>query len=167
MLIIGIDNGLNGGIAVLDEDGVIQHLVCMPTSKIDGRNQVSLSLIQAKMLVHESESIVYIEKPVGSKSLRAAISMADSFARVETVMAIATQDLPVRLAARTWQKALLKGYKGDTKEKAWACFKDLFRGCEDMVMVTSKGNKSKNPHDGLVDAILIAEYGRRILHGDA
>ena len=40
-------------------------------------------------------------------------------------------------------------------------FKKIFPEHVEAFMITAKGNKSKNLHDGLVDAALIAEYARR------
>lgn len=54
---------------------------------------------------------------------------------------------------QTWHRSMTKGYKGTSKEKALQAARELF---PDEAFL-----QGKKPHDGLVDALLIAEYGRR------
>jgi len=57
---------------------------------------------------------------------------------------------------QTWHKAILKGVPGDKpKERALFRCKQLF---PDVNLLATE--RSKKPHDGLVDALLILEYGR-------
>jgi hypothetical protein len=64
----------------------------------------------------------------------------------------------------TWQKVfwtkpkMPKGRKFDTKAAALKAAKQLWP-----LQDWRKNSRCTTPHDGLVDAALIAEYGRRIL----
>ena len=82
-----------------------------------------------------------------------------------------------KVSPLVWQTAMFEGieliekfdkkkkkYKRDTKAMAAEAFKKIFPDYIDRFMTTVKGNKSKNLHDGLVDAALIAEYYRRELN---
>ena len=158
--ILAIDNGLNGGLVHLDASGAIVGRMIMPNKIEDGKNRVD-ELELFRMLLHVSEGThVIIEKPVGSKSLLAAKSMADSYARTRAACTIAGFEVH-SIAARTWQVNLFKGVEGkDTKEKASKVFSVLFPDHVDEFSTTRKGNKSKNLHDGLADAALIAKFAQ-------
>jgi hypothetical protein len=158
--VIAIDNGLNGGLVQLDEAGAIVGRMIMPNKVEDGKNRVD-ELELALMLLHlPADTVVIIEKPVGSKSLSAATSMADSYARTRAACTIAGFEVH-SIAARTWQSKLFHGVEGkDTKEKAAKVFGVLFPDHVDEFSTTRKGNNSKNLHDGLADAALIAKFAQ-------
>ncbi len=61
----------------------------------------------------------------------------------------------------TWTKTMHVGTtKTEPKEKSLQAVRRLFPGQK-----LTFGEKAKKPHDGLIDALLIADYGRRILNG--
>ncbi len=169
---IGIDNGLSGGIACI-VDGKINALQVMPVVSDGKRNRVdSESLLRLMSgIVHSYSnkdtpmrhvrSFTIYESPAGSKSVKAAVSMADSFARVETILT--TWKYPcLPITSRKWQKMfwsvpkMAKGQKFDTKAAALRVAKQLWP--EQNWLASSRCRK---PHDGLVDAALIAEFCRR------
>jgi len=156
--IIAVDNGMQGAIVHLDAKGEIIGRVIMPNKVEDGRNRVDEMELYNMFLHVDVGTTVVIERPVGSQSVNAATSMADSYAR--TVSAFNIAGLKVKsIAARTWQSKLFKGVDGkDTKDKAAKVFKVLFPECVEEFSHTRKGNKSKNLHDGLCDAALIAYF---------
>ena len=158
---LAIDNGLNGGLVHLDTEGKIVGRMVMPTKFEEGRNRVDeLALYEVAMELGMQVTVV-LEKPVGSQSLNAATSMADSYARTLTAFRVAGFEV-LPIAPRTWQSALFKGVDGaDTKIKAARVFKAMFPEQVEEFSTTKKGNKSKNIHDGLADAALIALYAQR------
>ena len=158
--VIAIDNGLNGGLVQLNEAGEIVGRMIMPNKIEDGRNRVDESRLALMLLHLPADIVVVIEKPVGSKSLSAATSMADSYARTRAACTMAGLEVH-SIAARTWQSQLFKGIEGkDTKEKAAKVFGVLFPDHVDEFSTTRLGNNSKNLHDGLADAALIAKFAQ-------
>ena len=159
MTYVGIDNGLDGGIAFL-QDGVLE-LHTMPTESNGKSRRVDVE--QLSLLLHNRDiNAVLYESVSGSKNVKAAVSMADSFARVETVLKfLGYRHQP--LTARTWQKQfwtvpkMAKGVKFDTKAAALRVAKQLWPTQD-----WRKNERCKVAHDGIVDAALIAEYARRV-----
>lgn len=72
---------------------------------------------------------------------------------------IATMVIPHEIVTpRTWQKEFFKGLDStrDPKKNSEIVAKRLFPGIEFRAT-----ERCKNPHSGFIDALLIAEYGRR------
>lgn len=159
--ILAIDNGLNGGLVHLDSRGKIIGRMVMPTKVEDGRNRVDECELYKVAMELGMHVTVVLEKPVGSQSVQAATSMADSYARTLTAFRLAGFEV-LPIAPRTWQKEVFAKVTGeDTKVKAAKVFRAIFPEKVEEFSQTKKGNKSKNIHDGLVDAALIALYAQR------
>lgn len=159
MIYIGIDNGISGGIAVISNRRELT-LHQMPVVKDGRKSRVDVLRLQSILEAHSGCHVSY-ERPAGSKSVTAAVSMADSFARIDTLLCL----LKIRrepLLATRWQRTYWKkpkmprGQKFDTKAAALAAANRLWP--TESFLATSCCRK---PHDGLVDAALIAEYARR------
>ncbi len=159
---IGIDNGISGGlVAISDHDGSYIDGITMPTHR--GRKGNEISILEIEIWLRAVSGglskikSVTVEEPGGSKSARAASSMSGSFFAI-----IATLDIlrtPFhRITPQSWQKVMLPKCKaGDTKPRALALAKELW---PDESFLASP--RCKVPHDGLIDAALIAEYSRRM-----
>lgn len=159
--ILAIDNGLSGAMVHLDAKGKIVGRMIMPTKIEDGRNRVDETELYKVAVGLSTHVTVVLEKPVGSQSVQAATSMADSYARTLTAFTVAGFNV-LPIAPRTWQKEVFKNVTGeDTKVKAAKVFRAMFPEQVEEFSTTKKGNKSKNIHDGLVDAALIALYAQR------
>ena len=160
-MIIGIDNGLDGGIVVMDKSRRIDTIATIPTIKLTKGRRVDGLLLYSFLATQNKDFPVYLEKPVGSKSVLAAKSMEATYRVIECVCELLNMKV-IGVTARSWQKVLLD--KGDTKEMATKAFVEIFPNDVDRFKITSLGNKSKNLHDGLVDAALIAykihKYGQ-------
>ena len=158
MIYIGIDNGLQGGIAII-HDGKLE-LQVMPVFSDGKRNRVDVVRLSDILMMRNA--IVVYESVAGSKSVKAAVSMADSFARVESVLMLnGLRREPV--TAKKWQKTfwtvpkMAKGKKFNTKAAAINKAKQLWPEQD-----WRKNDKCRIVHDGLVDAALMAEYCRRV-----
>jgi|TARA_Y100000310_G_scaffold185825_1_gene185893 hypothetical protein len=163
MIHIGIDNGLSGGIAAI-EDGTLS-LDVMPILNDGKKNRVDvIKLMRILQSYYRSDcsSFIVYESPAGSKSVKAAVSMADSFARVEAILIIERYRREP-ITSRKWQKIfwtvpkMPKGKSFDTKAAALNKARQLFPNQD---WLTS--SRCRKPHDGLIDAALIAEYCRRV-----
>ena len=152
-MIIAIDNGLDGGIVSMDSSCTIFQTHTMPVVKLSRGRRVDGLLLYGILSTYPSHTPVYLEKPVGSKSVLAAKSMEATYRVIECVCELLNMEV-TGVTARSWQKVLLD--KGDTKEMAAKAFTKIYPDDVDRFKVTSLGNKSKNLHDGLVDAALIA-----------
>lgn len=146
---IGIDNGMSGGVCIYRDDLTFCK---MPIIKRYGKNEVDIYALSAWLHKHTyniPNFKVGIECPVGSKSASAAKSMAGSFHAIRG-MCEALDFEYVRITPREWQKALLP--KGDTKKEALILAKRLFPS-ETFIL-----ERCRKPHDGIIDAALIAYY---------
>jgi hypothetical protein len=160
MIYIGIDNGISGGMCAISQaDGVIVSLDKMPIKKARSSNEVDVRAFH--LWVTEvtrgnlSNAMYILEEPGGSKSAKAAKSMAGSFHSLRGFFETKLLRWE-RITPQLWQKNLLPGCKaGETKKRAFAKASELWPA-ESFIL-----EGCRTPHDGIVDAALIAEYGRR------
>ena len=161
-MIIGIDNGMSGGIcAISKHHGLIIDTFKMPIQKAHGANEVDtqklvwfLGSISRQFLDRVD---IVIEKPGGSKSATAAKSMSGCMHAIRG--ALESRGLTLhRITPQSWQKVLIPG-KGDTKERALAKAKELWP--DEKWPNLNKTEKHYKPHDGIIDAALIAYYWRQ------
>lgn len=173
-MILGIDPGKAGGLAALRADGTIADL--RPVPLIDpgaSRPEYDLSSIIAwlecareggtRLAVVERLDMlpaVVRGKPMGGGHA--------NFARGESrgwVWALAALRIPCQLVLpRVWQRAMLAGTPAgaDTKARSIVAAQRLFPAAN--LLATPR---SRKPHDGMADALLLAEYGRRVLTATA
>jgi len=160
--VVGIDNGLSGGIAILSQQtGSIIAMTPMPCKERKGKNEIDIQAVNT-WLIKEMHgrlnyATYYIEEPCGSKSLGAALSMASSFHSLRGLME--TKNLHwYGIQARQWQKELMGKTKIAASKQSEQAF--ALANWKDEKFPTLKP-KGKKLHDGIIDACLIAEFGRR------
>ncbi len=169
-MIIGIDNGLNGGVAVLSPTGEILATFVMPKTTGPRGKGVDANIVDARAFSqivgdYGAEHIA-IERPAGSQDVNAVQSMADSFATCRTIIVCRGRTLHA-LTAYEWQRSYWpappRAKKGepklpkfDTKYAAALAARKLW---PDRVFLA--GPRCTVAHDGIVDACLIAEHLRR------
>jgi hypothetical protein len=145
-LVVGIDNGLTGGMCALcPVSGNVVATSAMPVKKNGKRN--CLDLLVDKVVVEES--------PAHAPSAASLSSMSISFGKMVGAFEV-TGFRVVRVQVRDWQREMLgrKIPKGATKPLALAYAR---RRWPDQDWLASA--RCKTPHDGIVDAALIALYG--------
>jgi hypothetical protein len=134
--IIGVDNGISGGLcAISSHNGAVIEAIAMPTEEASGKTEV------------------YVRGLLGWLD-QAMRSMSISFGKILGLCE--TIQYPVcRVQVKEWQDVELgkRLAKGQTKVKALAVANDLWP--EESWLATSR---SRTPHDGMVDAALIAHY---------
>lgn len=157
MIYIGIDNGLSGGIVSVEGPGKIQDKWVMPTrGKVKG-NEVDAKAFFEILDGWAFDNItVFLETPGKfAKGVQAISSMWDSYGAIRGVLE-ALKIRHERITPQAWQKVMLIGCKaGDTKPAALLRAKQLWP--HETWLETPR---CKTPHSGLIDAALIAEYGR-------
>jgi hypothetical protein len=156
-MIIGIDNGLDGGLcAISKHNGSIIDKWAMPTFQRAGKREVDTKTIYNWIYNLHTESLIAIEEPLKhAKSSQAMRSMGISFGKIMGMCE--SHDLKVKpVQVLDWQKKMLgKVPKSQTKIYALRKANELVAG-EDW----RKNERCTAPHDGIVDAFLIAQYTR-------
>jgi len=158
LIYIGIDNGLTGGLVAVGFAGSLIDRVEMPTWNRKSGNKVDGQQVGDFLLKHQSsdEVRVIIETPGKfGAGVMAISSMWYSYGKICGVLEI----LRIRhheITPQVWQKVMMPGCaKGDTKPAALAKARQLW---PDERWLRSE--RCVKPHDGMIDAALIAEYGR-------
>jgi hypothetical protein len=158
---LGIDNGVSGGLVALSTAPGLPPLAMlpMPVKRARKGNEVDVREVLAWLNLHEirlSECMTIIEEPGGSKSAKAATSMAGAFHALRAMLEVHRARYE-RVTPHAWQRVMLPGCKpGETKERALETAQRLWPGTD-----WRATDRCRLPHDGLIDAALIAEYGRR------
>lgn len=179
ILAIGIDCGLSGGVAAIRQRLVGTETVCKQAMPVrphyTGKgNEVDFpALLQwlGKVTGNAelgAPSIVVIER-VGNMR-RAGVKMGatsmftfgDGFGLVRgAVMALPIVPRIEYPLPQTWQKSIFAGMnKGDTKRTALSFVSRRFPE-----VTLQKSDRAVKPHEGIVDALCLAEYGLRLLQG--
>lgn len=161
--ILGVDCGLTGGLALLDLGGGIISLRPFPVRSNGRRKEVDLGELDRVILdARRAGYEVAVEDPGGhARSASGLRSMTRCFTAVET-LCVARNLRHHVFDAKTWQRGfwarpkMPKGTKFDTKAAAFKAAGRLWPGERFLA-----GPRSTIPHDGLIDAALIAEYARR------
>jgi hypothetical protein len=160
-IIIGIDNGITGGLcAISAHHGLIIATSTMPSIRHRKRNEIDIRRIHIWLSEvtngNLSNADYVIEEPNNSRNASTAYSVASSFHSMrgffETKM-LAWH----RITPQSWQRAMLgKVPAGETKAYALAKARELWP--DEKWLATERCSK---PHEGMIDAALIAEYWRR------
>lgn len=159
---IGIDNGLDGGIVMLNEHGKIEHKCVMPVIKLGKGRAVDVVEVSRLLPFNPSDTSVLLENASKhSPGVLALCSTWYSLGCVETVLKLsaARYDLinPQKWQKEFWTRPKMpKGTKFDTKAAALNAANKLWPGTD-----WTKSERASKPHDGMIDAALIAEYCRR------
>lgn len=159
MIYIGIDNGLSGALVALSDcPGPPVSKIVMPTRGKSSGNEVDAVAVRDWMLSLGTiaQLSVVIETPGKfSKGVQAISSMWDSYGALRSLCEV-VGIRHHRISPQAWQRSMLPNCaKGDTKPAAKARAAQLWPR-ETWIPNT----RSKKPHGGLIDAALIAEYGR-------
>jgi crossover junction endodeoxyribonuclease RuvC len=151
MRFIGIDPGLDGGIARIEHE--LTFCWRMPTIKIGTKRMVNTRAVRDIIVDCGPVDLVMLEDVNAGavKSVMSAFAFGRGYGRVETV--VECLDRPYAyVSSPTWTKALGLT-RGAGKAEHIAVAARLFPNYRDALT------------DGMADALLIAEYGRRLHAG--
>lgn len=159
---IGIDIGKHGAIAIINKDGsIVTHAMPLLSGDVDIQGLIHILLRYTPANTH-----VVFEKlgVIFGSSKQTAFSMGYQSGVVET--ACVAYALPyTKVRAVDWQKQMFQGVTTinkvgssakNTKAMALVAIQRIFPNVK--LTATSRATK---PHDGLIDALLMAEYARR------
>ncbi len=159
MIVCGIDPGLGGGIAIMTPSyakmgGADVELFVMP----------EIQAFVAKMqwvAASDDECHVFVEKAQSMPTNKASAMFNYGTGYGQLLGVLWTLGLTHTLVPpRTWTKVIHAGTKdGEPKKRSLEAVKRLFPN----IKLTAT-DRCKKAHDGLVDALLIAEFGRRSLN---
>lgn len=157
MKYLSVDNGLSGALVVLEGHNILEKIV-MPTIKsTKNKREYDISLIVDFFSKHQ-DSTVIIEKAHAMPKLGSV--QAFSFGRGYGIIIGIASAMKMRyeiVHAKTWQKEMFRDINSkDTKQASVIVAKRLFP--KESFIPTER---SKKDHDGLTDAVLIAEFARR------
>lgn len=153
--IIGVDPGKTGAVAIIDSMGV--ELIKMPLTKEEDINFDELADI---ICDHQQDARVFIEKVHAMPKQGVSSMFTFGMGYGALLGIVAAHRLPLYLVRpQQWQKVMLAGVTGeDTKARAVLAAKLLHPTIDFL-----GSPRAKKPHSGKVDALLIAEYGRRMM----
>ena len=171
MIYIGIDNGLTGGLVALsDHPGPPIECWPMPTRGKAKGNEVDAATVWDFLSKHgDWKNLTVILETPGKQGVRfkgrdgqmkqggslSLCSMWDSYGAIRGVLE-SRGIRHHRITPQAWQKVMLPGCaKGDTKPSALTKARQLWP--QETWLASPRCSK---PHDGMIDAALIAEYGR-------
>ena len=147
MIYIGVDPGKNGGIAIIDNDGVI----AFPFSE-------ERLLIELDGIAQEYECICYLEHvhAMPNQGVSSTFNFGMNFGFIQGVLK--AYSIPYELVTpQKWKKEF--SCTSDKNTSIEVC-KRLFPNVN--LKATERCRKD---HDGMAEALLIAEYGRRHYNG--
>ena len=161
MKIIGIDPGQRGGMAVFEDENIIE-LIIMPTYTVIKSNKKKKEMVDftiiSNLFKRHNPKIVYIEK-VSAMPKNGCVSMFNFAWSVSGIYGIcAALEIPiVAVGPKTWQETLMgKKPKGEHREKEETIQFVQNKWSNVSLLATPR---SKKPHDGLSDSIAIGYYG--------
>jgi hypothetical protein len=162
-VIVGADNGLDGGLCALSPvTGTILGVAPMPTRLRGGKREVCPIGVRRWLLGLEdcpSRVLCVIEEPLKhAKSSQAIRSMAISFGTLCTVAEL-IGCAGYRMQVTEWQRPVLgRVPKGKTKQRALEVATSLW---PDQNWLAS--SRCRVAHDGMVDAALLAHHAQNTL----
>ncbi|MCK6470855.1 MAG: Holliday junction endonuclease [Planctomycetes bacterium] len=150
---LGCDPGLDGGLAALTPEGLVLRV--MPAVAVGKRRQLDeQAIVQWLMQFQPASTRVFIEA-VGARPKQGVVAMFSFGTGWGLVRGVcAGLGLPYELVRpQEWQGEVLKGQPPGSE---YLVASRLWPNAE-----WRASERSSKPHDGLVDAALLAEYGRR------
>lgn len=167
---LGVDSGLYGGLAALSPIAGIQpiSITPMPLMKVEGKPQMNVRALVQWVLdtFPHGECHVWIEKcPKHARSQAGMRSQGITYGRL---LGIFEARFPHMIVHRVrcgrelagWQRSMLGSFTAETsKTRALEVATELWPEME------WPRNRNEVVRDGIVDACLIAEFGRRQIEG--
>lgn len=152
-LYLGIDPGLHGAIAALDGSGAVIGTWPMPVVGGEVHAAGLADLVRHLICTHTiARAAVEKVSSMPKQGVASTFSFGTGWGMVRGVLA--TLSVPVQLVAPTlWKKAVLAGLTHDKTgalrycASRWPHADLVLPGC-------------RKPHDGIADALCLAEYGR-------
>jgi crossover junction endodeoxyribonuclease RuvC len=156
LAVLGIDPGLDGAVALILPDGVEAHVTPTIAAAGGGKRQFDIAGMVALLERHRVELAVI--EAVGPMAKQGVVSMFRFGQGYGLWLGmLAALKIPhLAVTPRAWKKAILAGTPKD-KGAAIQWAQRRYPGVS--LLATAR---SKVPHDGLADALAMAEFARRL-----
>lgn len=162
MIFCGIDPGVTGAVGQLSsefEDFVDVQMVPLLPQK-SGKKEYDIRGMADMIDFGDGENnqvFVVLEKQHAfpKQGVVSTGSIMRGYGIWEGILSALNLDY-ITVPPQTWQKELIPGKTGETKQRSIAMAGKLFPE------VSLFAGKGRTPHHGLSDALLIAEYARRV-----
>lgn len=164
-MIVGIDNGLDGGIVFLNETSkrcnVISTHVMPTVGQTGGKGKRAYDVPGMVMLMRKlvpDLSMVFLERAqaMPKQGVSSTFSIGYGFGLWQGILA--SLEVPYEIVGpRTWQQEMFQGVDSRDTKRASAIIAGRLAPNIDWRAT----ERCRKPHDGLTDALCIAEYGRR------
>jgi crossover junction endodeoxyribonuclease RuvC len=151
--IVGVDPGINGGIAFF-ENTLLVSVVCTPIIKNEKKKNTLDNYRIGKMIQNFAPDYVYIEK-VGAMPGQGVTSMFNFGFVTGCIYGICGGlGIPIReVRPQEWKKTILKENDHDKDAAVAFCLENF----ADIDLKRTK--RCKKDHDGMAEAVCIALYG--------
>jgi crossover junction endodeoxyribonuclease RuvC len=164
-VVIGVDPGLNGGVAALTLQGRVIFARPMPTCpSLKGRDVDARALHDLLSAVGRRATLAVVEK-VASRPKQGVVSVFNFGVGYGIVRGVlGSIGVPLKLVTpQAWQKFVFRdlAFQPDTKAMSAAFCTASYPGVSLLA-----GPRCRVPHDGITDALCIAEYARLVAAGD-
>jgi len=161
MTYVGIDPGLNGGIAVLECERVLTlHIMPTRQSGSGGRRVVDQVALDSMLmdLPPDTFCVVEAQTAMHGNGVTSAFSLGMTYGAITQAL-VSRAVRHQRVKPQIWQRAygISGGYQKRTKAQALTVAQGLWP-----MQDWRATDRSRVAHDGLVDAALLAEYARRM-----
>lgn len=160
MKILGIDPGLDGGLALVSGQEITRTEPIPVVNVKDSKREYDIAQL-VRTIKHWNPDHVLIEKQQAMKAqgVSSMFSIGNGYGIMRGV--VVALGIPHTLVhPKTWQKEMFKDLpKSDTKAMSYIVCQRLWPANSWLATL-----RCKKPHDGMTDAALIAEYGNRLLN---
>lgn len=154
--ILGIDPGLDGGLGILTPDGQVVAQGRMPVLPGERREIDLLSLVEILRFWRPEFAVLELVHAMPKQGVRSMFSFGRSTGQVEGVLV--ALGIPFeRVTPQRWKGAVLNGTARDKS----AAIAYVRRRWPDAELMGSA--RCRVPHDGIAEALCLAEFGRRLL----
>jgi len=164
-MIMGIDNGLDGGIVILRDDGSIVGKHVMPTLDVaKSRRDYNINQV-CRIVEHAMDGLelreVFVERAqsMPGQGVRSMFMTGYGFGIMLGILGKAAIPYTV-VSPQTWMKVMFLGLPKEGKDTTKLVCSRIWPKEDWKASI-----KCRVAHDGLCDAALIAEYGRRLRKG--
>ncbi len=156
---MGIDPGLGGGVAILHpKDGIL--LEPMPIIEVEGKNKIDIKELNRFISSHARDiRICYLEQvPIMGKNGSIALFKLGQAYGIAQGVVVSNDIHLVEVRPQAWMKIMHAkvSQKIDSKERSRMVFSKLFPHVD-----ARRNVRCTTPDMGMVEAALIADYGRR------
>lgn len=163
MIVIGIDNGLDGGVVAQRANHLFTAITpTLGTGKRSYNEQGMRELLNSAMSHVGETTMVFLERAqaMPGQGVTSMFSIGHGFGLWKGLLI--GMCIPFEIVSpQTWQKEMFSGVNRDDAKAASALVAQRLRPEQDW----RASVRCRKPHDGLTDAFCIAEYGRRRLLG--